>query len=64
MLSRVFGHLKYFIEFKCPNSNTYDLIQWPLDDLENCEPILPEVLTHDKNDGHFRRAFQVHWKRF
>ena len=39
---------------------TYDLIQWSYDDLENCEPILSEVLTQDKKGGLFRRAFQVH----
>ena len=53
MLSRLFGHLKYFIEFKCPNSNTYDLIQKSINDLEKCVSFLAEVLDQSRNDEHF-----------
>ena len=53
MLSRLFGQLKYFIEFKCPNSNTYDLIQKSKNDLERCAPFLSEVLDQIKNDELF-----------
>ena len=64
ILSRLFGHLKLFIRFKCPNANTYDLIQKSKNDLENCAPFLSEVLDQGKDDEHFRRAFQVHGKGF
>ena len=40
----------------------YDLIQWPNVVLEKCEPFLSEVLDQGKDDEHFWRAFQVHWK--
>ena len=53
MLSRLFGQLKYFIEFKCPNSNTYDLIQKIQNVLEKSAPFLPGVLTQSRNDEHF-----------
>ena len=49
----VFGHLKYFIEFKCPNSNTYDLIQKIQNVLEKSAPFLPGVLAQSRNDEHF-----------
>ena len=49
----LFGHLKYFIAFKCPNSNTYDLIQRIQNVLEKSAPFLPGVLTQSRNDEHF-----------
>ena len=49
----LFGHLKYFIAFKCPNSNTYDLIQRIQNVLEKSAPLLPGVLTQSRNDEHF-----------
>ena len=42
----------------------YDLIQWPDVVLEKCEPFYSEVLDQGKDDEHFWRAFQVHWKYF
>ena len=56
----IFEHLNILYYFKCPNSNSYDLIQRPYDGLGKCAPLLAEVLNQGKNDGHFRRAFQVH----
>ena len=53
MLSRLFGQLKYFIEFKCPNSNTYDLIQKIQNVLEKSAPFFPRVLAQSRNDEHF-----------
>ena len=52
MLSRLFGHLKYFIEFKCPNSNTYDLIQKSRIASKNMKPFLAEGLARTKDGGH------------
>ena len=49
----VFGYLKYFIEFKCPNSNTYDLIQKSINELEKGASFLAEVLDQSRNDEHF-----------
>ena len=49
----LFGHLKYFIAFKCPNSNTYDLIQRIQNVLEKSAPFFPGVLTQYRNDEHF-----------
>jgi len=53
MLSRLFGQFKYFIEFKCPNSNTYDLNSKIQNVLEKCAPFLPGVLAQSRNDEHF-----------
>ena len=53
ILSRLSGHLKLFIGFKCPNANTYDLIQKTINDLERCAPFLLEVLDQFKNDELF-----------
>ena len=53
ILSRLSGHLKLFIGFKCPNANTYDLIQKSINDLERCAPFLSEVLDQFKNDELF-----------
>ena len=49
----LFGHLKYFIAFKCPNLNTYDLIQRIQNVLEKSAPFLPGVLAQSRNDEHF-----------
>ena len=49
----LFGHLKYFIAFKCPNANTYELIQKIQNVLEKSAPFLPGVLTQSRNDEHF-----------
>ena len=43
---------------------TYDLIQWPLDDLESFAPFLSEVLDQDKDDEHFWRPFGFTEKYF
>ena len=48
----LFGHSKYFIAFKCPNSNTYDLIQKIQNVLEKSAPFLPGVLAQTRNDEH------------
>ena len=53
ILSRLSGHLKLFIGYKCPNTNTYDLIQKSKNDLERCAPFLLEVLDQIKNDELF-----------
>ena len=49
----LFGHLKYFIVFKCPNSNTYDLIQKIQKVLGKSAPFLLGVLAQTRNDEHF-----------
>ena len=53
ILSRLSRHLKLFIGFKCPNANTYDLIQKSINDLERCAQFLSEVLDQFKNDELF-----------
>ena len=53
MLSRLFGHLRVFIEFNCPNSNTYELTPKSINVLEMCASFLEEVFTHSKIDELF-----------
>ena len=57
LLPRLFGHLKLFIEFKCPSSNTYDLIQKTRNGQEICSSFLAEVFTFVRNYEHFQWHF-------
>ena len=52
MLSRLFGHLRVFIEFNFPNSNTYELIQKFRIASKDMKPFLAEGLARTKDGEH------------
>ena len=49
----IFEHLNILYNFKCPNSNIYDLIKRIQNVLEKSAPFLPGVLAQSRNDEHF-----------
>ena len=60
LIPKLLEHLKIFIVFKCPNSNTIRFNSKIQDGLEIGASFLAEVLDQFKNDGHLLRAFWVH----
>ena len=55
--SELFRHLRYYIAFNFPNSNTYELTPKYRNVLEMCASFLEEVLNQSKNDELFLRHF-------
>ena len=53
----LFGHFKYFIVFKCPNSNTIRFNSKIQNGLEICASFLAEVSTLTRNHELFLGTF-------
>ena len=53
----LFGHFKYFIVFKCPNSNRVWFNSDPKFVMEKCASPLATVYSISHNDEHFWKPF-------